>query len=159
MYKTITLSSGRECLVDAEDFEWLSKNKWSDDSKGYAIRKARGKNTTEKMHRLIMNAKPNEQIDHINGMPWDNRKENLRIVENKLNSRNKGMYSTNKTGYKGVSAYGNKGKYTAQITVDGKKIHIGCFESVEEAAKAYNESAIHHFGEFAKLNEFLTYST
>lgn len=152
MTKFITLSSGIKALVDDDDYEWLSKTRWSDDSCGYAIRKVQGKNTTEKMHRLIMNAKPHEQVDHLNGIPWDNRKENLRLVSNELNSRNKGKYSSNKTGYKGVAVY-KQGRYTAQITVNYRKKHLGVFDDPKEAALAYNEAAVKYFGEFAKLND------
>jgi hypothetical protein len=149
--KYIPLSSGKYAIVDDEDYEWLSQTKWSDDSRGYAIRKVKGKKTTEKMHRLIMGAKEGEQVDHINGIPWDNRKSNLRIVNNAQNSANRGPYSTNKTGYKGVAVYKN-GKFTAQITVNYKKIHLGVFDNPVDAARAYNEAAKKYFGEYAKLN-------
>lgn len=153
--KIIKLSSGKECLVDTEDFEWLSKTKWSDDGDGYAIRyfiNKCGKKTTEKMHRLIIGARNDEQVDHINGIPSDNRKMNLRIVTNQQNSRNKNKYNTNKTGYKGVAIY-KKDKFTAQITHNYKKIHLGVFDNVSEAALAYNKAAKLYFGEYAKLNK------
>jgi len=155
MTKYIPLVGGINVLVDDDDYEWASKTKWSDDKRGYAVRhalKADGTKTTEKMHRLIISAKPGEQVDHINGIPWDNRKENLRIVTNRQNSANKNYYSTNKSGYKGVAVY-KKGKWTAQITVDYKKKHLGVFECKHEAAKVYNKAALEYFGEFAKLNE------
>ena len=154
MVKKITLSSGKQCLVDDEDFNILSVTRWSDDSNGYAIRHtktAEGLKTTEKMHRIIMQAKPGEIVDHINGCPWDNRKENLRIVTDKENARNSKLYNTNKSGYKGVAVYKN-GRWTAQITVNYRKLHLGVYDDVEEAAEAYNEAAIEHFGEYARLN-------
>ena len=154
MVKSTTLSSGRKCQVDDEDYHILSITKWADDSNGYAIRSAitpEGVKTTEKMHRIIMQAKPGEIVDHINGCPWDNRKENLRIVTDQENARNSKMYSTNKSGYKGVAVYKN-GRWTAQITVDYRKIHLGVFDDAEEAAIAYNDAATQHFGEYARLN-------
>lgn len=138
-------------LVDDEDYEWLAETKWSNDGSGYAIRRVKGKNTTEKMHRLILNAKPGEQVDHINRLPYDNRRENLRLVTNVQNSRNREKYRTNKTGYKGVAVY-KENKWTAQITVEYKKIHLGVFTCTKQAALAYNEAAKQHFGEFAQLN-------
>jgi hypothetical protein len=150
----ITLSKGNKAIVDDEDYEYLTQTKWSDDSHGYAIRHAfniEGIPTTEKMHRIIMNAEPHQQVDHINGIPWDNRKSNLRLVTNAQNSANKDRYSTNKSGYKGVAVY-NKGRWTAQITVNYRKIHLGCFDDPKEAALAYNEAAVKYFGEYAKLN-------
>jgi hypothetical protein len=149
--KYIPLSSGINAIVDDDDYEWLRETKWADDSLGYAIRKVKGKNSTEKMHRLIIKAEPGEVVDHINGIPWDNRKENLRIVTTRQNSANKGPYSTNKSGYKGVAVYMND-RWTAQITVNYRKIHLGCYDDPKEAAQAYNEAAIKYFGEYAKLN-------
>ena len=152
MTKYIPLSSGKYAIVDDEDYEWLNETKWADDSRGYAIRKVKGKRTTEKMHRLILNAKDGEVVDHINRIPWDNRKENLRIATTGQNSANKGPYATNKSGYKGVAVF-NKGRWTAQITVNYRKIHLGVFDDPKEAAMVYNEAAIKYFGEYAKLNE------
>lgn len=154
MVKYITLSNGRECLVDDDDFEYLSKTKWHDDSRGYAIRGAvreDGVRTTEKMHRIIINAEKGKLVDHINGLPWDNRKENLRIVTDTQNARNTKMYNTNKSGYKGVAVYNGK-KWTAQITVNYRKLHLGVFEDAKVAAEVYNDAAVEHFGEYAKLN-------
>lgn len=155
MVKIIILSSGRECLVDDEDYELLAKNKWADDRRGYAIRAVRkddGTRTTVKMHRLLLNAKPGEIVDHINGNPSDNRKSNLRIVSDAANARNSRKYSTNTTGYKGVAPH-TKGRFTAQITVNYRKIHLGVFEDKVEAARAYNVAAVKYFGKYAKLNE------
>lgn len=154
MPKQIPLSGGRiYAIVDDEDFDWLSETKWSDDSRGYAIRRVKGdKNTTEKMHRLIMRAKDGEIVDHINGNPWDNRKENLRIATTAENCKNRNMYVTNKTGYKGVAVYKNN-KYTAQVTVNYRKLHLGVFDCPIEAALAYNQAATKYFGEFARLND------
>jgi hypothetical protein len=37
--------------------------------------------------------------------------------------------------------------------VDGNQVHLGCFESEADAARAYNEWAKIAFGEFATLND------
>lgn len=149
---SIILSSGRVCLVDVDDYEWISKTKWSDDSSGYAIRRTRGRNSTEKMHRLIMKAGPEDVVDHVNGNPSDNRKENLRLTCYKGNARNSRISSTNTSGYKGVSFRKDRGKYRAYISVNKKQISLGMFECPEEAAKKYNEAALKYFGEFAHIN-------
>ncbi len=43
-------------------------------------------------------------------------------------------------------------KWAASIRVDGKLLHLGYYGNEVEAAKAYDEAAIKHFGEYAKLN-------
>lgn len=78
---------------------------------------------------------PGKVVDHINGKPYDNRKENLRCIfsgENKRCMHN----SYSKTGYKCVSYHTRLRKYTAYITKDGRYIHIGLYDTPEKAAAA-----------------------
>lgn len=53
--------------------------------------------------------------------------------------------------FRGIS-FGN-GKYAARLQAEGKKIHLGTFDSEIDAARAYNDAAIKYFGEFASLNQ------
>jgi septum formation inhibitor-activating ATPase MinD len=64
---------------------------------------------------------------------------------------NQNVTSRNQVGYKGVSP-SRPGKYIAQITAEGKRVHLGTFTDPKEAAKAYNEAAKRIHGEFANLN-------
>lgn len=86
----------------------------------------------------------NMVIDHINGIRNDNRIENLRIATRSQNNIN---YLADGGGAKGVSLRHN-GKYQASIQKDGVKIHIGTFNSQEEASSAYIEKAKELYGEF-----------
>jgi len=90
-------------------------------------------------------------VDHINGVRNDNRIENLRECTHSQNHQNKSLGATNKSGYKGVSK-AKCNKWRARIKKDGKEFHLGTFDTVEKAAKAYNEKAIEIFGKFAHLN-------
>ena len=45
------------------------------------------------------------------------------------------------------------GKWQASICHNHKRIHIGLFEDIKDAAAAYNRKALELFGEFAFLNE------
>lgn len=78
-------------------------------------------------------------IDHINGDRLDNRIENLREVTPQQNSLNCTQKS-NSSPYRGVSA--RDGVFRAAITLDGKKRHLGTFETAEEAAEAYNAAVL-----------------
>lgn len=64
---------------------------------------------------------------------------------------NVGLRTDNTSGYKGVSF--NKGKWQASIMKDGHQRHLGYFDAIEDAARAYNQAATELFGAFVKLNE------
>lgn len=94
-----------------------------------------------------------EFIDHIDGDTKNNRIENLRGCTKSQNGMNRPKQINNKTGFKGVSWQKSAKKYTAQITVKGKKKYLGSFSCKYDAAKAYNKAALQYFGEFAYLNK------
>jgi len=83
------------------------------------------------------------EIDHINGDPSDNRIGNLRLVTHSQNMQNTRKASgKNKTsGVKGVHYDKARGKWRTHIVVSGKQIHIGRFDSIGDAKKAYNNMA------------------
>jgi len=92
------------------------------------------------------------EIDHINQAKTDNRIENLRACTSSQNKGNIGLLRSNKSGYRGVSFNTRRQKWHAQIKIHGKQTYLGGFDSPEDAARAYNDAAIEHFSEFARLN-------
>ena len=64
----------------------------------------------QRLHRKLMNNPEGLVVDHINRKSFDNRRENLRIVTQKQNLRNRSIGKNNKTGHTGVSRSEN-GKY------------------------------------------------
>lgn len=155
--KEIILSTGEVALVDDDDYEKVIAYKWYRHPQGYA--KTHIQSTTKgvypklMMHHLIMPTEKELMIDHINLNKLDNRKENLRMVTMSQNKANCPVRSNNKSGYKGVSYYKRRNKYIAAIKVNYKKIFLGYFTDVVDAAKAYNEAAKKYFGEYAYLNK------
>jgi|SRR6185369_7098158 len=145
--------------IDPIDFDLVSKYTWClkiihKTNNFYAcsdISKSRSERETISMHRLILNAKNKEIVDHKNGNGLDNRRINLRIVNPSQSSMNRGLSTINTTGFKGVTI-GYKGKFKSRIGVNKKRISLGEFRSLTEAAKAYNNAALKYHGEFAKLN-------
>lgn len=116
--KMIELFGGQIARVDDEDFEHLSKHRWYLTA-GYASRGQwkDGKAYSLLMHREIMALKPYDGrfVDHVNGDPLDNRKENLRICRHVDNMRNRGASKNNTSGFKGVSWHKNRNGWTANI--------------------------------------------
>lgn len=99
-----------------------------------------------------MGARNGEEIDHKNRNPLDNRRENLRYCTHSQNLANKSMQVNSKTGYRGVDFHKARGKFRARIVVKDRSIHLGRFNTPEEAALAYNIAAKEIYGEFAFLN-------
>lgn len=149
----IKLSQNKVAMVSDRLFDFLSLWKWSADkssngSRWYAIRRENGKKIY--MHRIIVAALGEEIVDHLDGDGLNNLDENLRVCTNAQNSYNSVKHSNNTSGYKGVFRHG-KG-WRARIKVNGVCINLGTFKTREEAAVAYDNSAIYYFGKFAKLN-------
>ena len=157
MTKQMSLTQGKFALVDDDVFEWASKFKWYAHRMGrcfYAGRKI-GKYPHQKsslLHREIMNAPDGVTVDHISGDGLDNRRENMRLASRIENNRNRRLNANSTSGFKGAYWHKASGKWTAQISIRGKRIHLGLFATPEQAALAYDEAAIKHFGEFAKAN-------
>jgi len=156
--KEIQITQNRVVSVSDEDYKEISQYSWSySASTGYAVRKGR-KNCTEPrtvhMHRVIMNAKANQQVDHINGNKLDNRRSNLRFATVQKNAFNRKKPKVRCTSqYKGVLKRKNASKWEARIKLNNKAIYLGRFVNEKDAARAYNEAALKYFGEFARCND------
>jgi len=74
------------------------------------------------------------QVDHKDGNPSNNRRDNLRLVSNHENQKNRAVPKNNKTGVIGVYKVGEK--WLASIRVNGRTIHIGTYTSQELALEA-----------------------
>jgi len=94
---------------------------------------------------------PSGPLDHINGDPDDNRISNLRLATHSQNNANRRLMATSTSGHKGVSWIKRKGKWRAGIQKDGRAIHLGYFEDLDDAARAYEVAATQIFGQFARL--------
>lgn len=94
-----------------------------------------------RLHRVIMNAKKGELVDHINRNPLDNRQENLRLTTSLVNNQNAGKRKDGLTSkFKGVNFHKAKRPWKAQIQVQGKKISLGNYATEIEAAIRYNQA-------------------
>jgi hypothetical protein len=156
MTREIPLTQGRVALVDDQDYEWLNQTKWryceDEPRPGYARGHLRGTGVHIRMHRLILDAPPDMQVDHINGNTLDNRRVNLRLASQVQNSRNAQPHRHARSPYKGVSWQPTHRKWRAMICINGTLKHLGYFANEVDAAHAYDNAARSMFGEFARTN-------
>lgn len=119
--------------------------------KGYLLISV--KNKRHRAHRLawlyVTGQTPNNQIDHINMDRLDNRFVNLRECSNQENNCNGKKKSNNTSGFKGVHFNNQCKKWQARSRVDGKRIHIGLYETAEQAGNAYADFVKVHHGVFS----------
>lgn len=122
-----------------------------DASRGY--RKIKIEGARHLAHRLVWlhvhGTWPAGLIDHINGRRDDNRIENLREATRQCNAANSKRSKNNSSGFKGVSWHRSDRKWRATISVCGRQIFLGNFETKEYAHAAYLNAASRHFGDYA----------
>ena len=101
-------------------------------------------------HRIIYsifnntNLSSEQIVDHLDRCPQNNHPNNLRIVTDIENSRNRRKRKNTSSDYIGVSFNKQNKKYCSQIQINKKKIFIGRFLTELDAALAYNNYIITH---------------
>ena len=90
-----------------------------------------------------------EVIDHVNGLPNDNRIQNLRAATQKKNNQNQRFAKHNTSGVKGVSFHKKTGKWRCSLSTDNKTKQVTCFASKDAAAEFMELWRDMAHGEFA----------
>lgn len=180
MSKIIKLKNATDhVLLDADVYQYLSEHEYYSKvdflnnlrrhSSGCAVFQKTSKKVEEEkgssryqtktiyLHKLIaevflsdQRTEKNNLVGTKNNNKLDCRKENLVWRSRSWASRQR--KTTSKTGYMGV--YQENKRYRAVISVDGKSVHIGMFDTPLEAAKAYNRRSWELFGHRGKQNKF-----
>lgn len=134
-------------LVDDEDFTELSKHSWTLNKKtGYVINWYLGG-----VHRYIISPDRSLVVDHINGDKLDNQRHNLQATSQHHNIQKSSLNTANSFNYRGVECMPGY-RWRARIRVNGKSKHLGVFDTIHEAALAYNRIALEVYGPTAGLN-------
>lgn len=157
-YREIKISMGQVVKVSLEDFDELSKFKWSAKwdwaTKGFYAKRfetINGKTRSILMHRAIMGNPKGLQIDHIHGDTLDNRRSELRIATGSQNQWNAKIRSDNSSGFKGVSVHKQTGRWQSRIRIHTKRISLGLFDTAQEAHEAYCAASREYHGEFRRV--------
>jgi hypothetical protein len=93
---------------------------------------------------------PDFDIDHENTQRADNGWLNLRPASNAQNLMNRGATKRNIVGLKGVGLHRATGRWRARIMLHSEEVHLGLFDSAEQAHAAYRVAAVKYHGQFAR---------
>jgi hypothetical protein len=145
------LTQGQKTIIDREDLERVLDYRW-------CARKGRNtfyavNDTVGRLHQFLTEHQFME-VDHIDRNGLNNRKSNLRNAIDdqgfRQNQYNCGIRRNNTTGFKGVYFKKQRQKFVAQITVNGKRKHLGYFDTAEEAHAVFCAAANEFHGAFAR---------
>ena len=129
--------------IDIEDIPLLEGYHFSLNSKGYAYDSQKD----VLLHRLIMDAKDGEFIDHIDNNPLNDTRINLRKCTQAENNANR--KSLNKLGVKNIRYRFDKNKWYVEFKGRGGKM----FDSFYKAHEYRNKKAIELFGGYSYQQE------
>lgn len=120
------------------------------DAKGYWVIKIDGQSyKASRLAYLYMTGEwPEEEMDHVDTKPWNDVWTNLRPATRLENNQNRQMRNDNRSGAIGVFWNSQRNKW--QVQVD--KIHVGLYDSFEEAVAARDSATKNFHGDFAVLN-------
>jgi hypothetical protein len=153
-------SKGLKFYFDLEDYEKIKIYKWYVSNANYVMSSflptgsKKGGKISLFMHRIVTNCLDEKlAIDHINHDRTDNRKENLRIVNYSQNGQNKYNKVDTSSGRRGVSWSKTAKKWDCYISIEGKRIKLGYYDSLDEAIKIREDAEIKYFGEYRYKQE------
>jgi hypothetical protein len=158
----VPMQDGSFAIIDACDvanvslFTWHRRvEPWGQEYALANFRHPCGISRMIRMHRLIL-CFPLMSVDHIDRCGLNNRRDNLRLCDDKQNQGNSGKNKPGKYSiFKGVTKHMPTGHWKVQLTKNRKMIYCTYHRDELEAARAYDAAAIAAFGEFACTNAAL----
>lgn len=170
MTKEIRLSDGQVAMVDDEDFERVSRIKWSPHSAGYAVGydadlyvPGQPSKALVLLHRYVMGCTAGDgvRVDHRNHNKLDCRRTNLRAGTQAANMMNRaetirGGFSSQFRGVAHRAGRSKQGNFAKPWLAYYQREHIGVFATEEEAAYCRDLVALNRDGVHAQLNYPIT---
>lgn len=105
------------------------------------------------LHDYIFPHRNGYEIDHINLDTFDNRRCNIRYCTHQQNQINQPLQKNNISGVSGVSFYPARHKFRARIKVSGRDIHLGYYDTFDDAVRARNVGMQCMFGQYGRYND------
>lgn len=156
----VPLTKGYTSTIDAADVPLVADKNWC----AMVSRRADGSirsvyavytkwpGQTVLMHRVLLSAKDGERVDHESGDGLDNRRSaNLRLATPAQNAMNARLRVASTSGAKGVTWVASRGRWLAQIKVDGRNHFLDHFLCRTAAAVAYAVASRKMHGRFGRV--------
>jgi hypothetical protein len=151
-------------IIDKDDYEKVNKSKWccnicrkkyNNSVVYYCVSGKINKKKILLSHYIIGKPTTPDVVDHINNNPFDNRKENLRIVSQKINAQNKkkNIKESITSKYIGVCLIKKSNKWKSRYA----DINLGTYENEIDAAIVYDKYVLINFGKNASTNNLIKY--
>lgn len=141
-------------VIDLEDIEKVKYRRWRI-SHQHVVTGQPAKSQQRDLSWVVLGIdNPGDNvIDHINGDPLDNCKQNLRICKQKENVINRSFMSNNTSNFIGVSFKKDRNTWDPEIRRNGIRCHLGATKSLKEAVyKRYIAEQL-IFQEYANIHE------
>ena len=141
-------------VIDVCDIQKVKYHKWRL-SHGHVVTGLPSKGQQRDLSHVVLDIQKDDSVvvDHINGDPLDNTRDNLRICSQGENVLNKRFMSNNASGFIGVSYKKDRDRYDPEIRFEYTRCHLGMTKTIEEAVyKRYIAEQL-LFGEYANCEE------
>ena len=141
-------------IIDVCDIQKVKYHKWRL-SHGHVVTGLPSKGQQRDLSYVVLDIQKDDSVvvDHINGDPLDNTRDNLRICSQGENVLNKRFMSNNTSGFIGVSYKKDRDRYDPEIRFGYTRCHLGMTKTIEEAVyKRYIAEQL-LFGEYANCEE------
>lgn len=133
-------------VVDSAD-AYLADHNWHLSNRGYASRNVwtGGCCRTLLLHREVLGISadpPTVKADHINRSKLDNRRPNLRVVNDVQSAQNRAFWPGTASSYRGVTR--DRKRWRADVQIGGQRHYLGSFDGEVEAARAAQAFRLQH---------------
>lgn len=161
-FQWIKTTCGKNVEFDIEDYEVLRQQPIFFDAQREIVMalwfSKEGKRTVAPVAKLLLGCEGKTIIHYKDGNGLNLKRDNIIHVNRNVSGQKMKKQAFRKgetptSNYKGVSFNKFANKWAASIKIDYKKKHIGYFVEEKNAAIAYNDEAVKHWGlENARLN-------
>lgn len=147
----ITFAFDADLFSKIKDIKWYASYKDRKDKHIYIINRY-----GRPLHQVLFGTRKGMELDHINLNTLDNRRYNVRFCTHQQNQMNQPLQKNNTSGVSGVSYYPPRKKYRARIKISQLDMHLGYYDTFQEAVQARNVGMECMFGEYGRYNNVPT---